>query len=141
MEDLLLALLELLLEIFGEIFPEIGAALLQIFFEFAAGALHELIQAWTIGPVVSSIGLLLVGAIAGLLSVGVVPHRLIATRVMFPGLSLLLAPLVAGSAVYVLGDRLQRFGWCSSNFGGFRGGAVFAFAMAAIRWCFIALPH
>jgi len=67
-EDLLLALLEPLLEIFGEALLEIFGAPFQLFFGFAAGALRELIRAWTIGPAVSSVGLLLVGAAAGLLS-------------------------------------------------------------------------
>ena len=131
-EDLLLALLEPLLEIFGE-------ALLQPFFELAAGALRELIQVWTIGPAVSSIGLLLVGAVAGLLSAFVVPHRLIANCLVFPGLSLLLAPVVIGSAMYFSGNRLRRFGWRPSNVTGFRVGALFAFSMAAVRWWLVGL--
>ena len=135
---MLLALLEPLLELLLEIF---GEALLPIFSKFAAGALRELIQVWTLGPATSSIGLLLIGAFAGLLSAGVVPHRLIATPVVFPGLSLLLAPLVAGSAMYFSGARLRRFGWRSSNLAGFRVAAVFAFSMALIRWWLIGLPH
>jgi hypothetical protein len=107
----------------------------------AAGALRELIHPGTIGPVVSSIGLLLVGAAAGLLSTVVVPDRLIATRVVFPGVSLLVAPLVTGSAIYFSGNRLRRFGWRPSNLLGFRGGALFAFSMAAIRWWVLSGPR
>jgi hypothetical protein len=139
-EDLLLALLEPLLEIFGEALLEIFEAPFQLFFGFAAGALRELIQAWTIGPAVSSVGLLLVGAAAGLLSAFVVPHALIATRVVLPGVSLLLAPLVTGSAMYFSGNRVRRFGWRASNLAGFRSGALFAFSMALIRWWLIG-PH
>ena len=141
MEDLFLALLEPLLEIFGELLTEIGTALLQIFFELAAGALSGLIQAWTIGPVTSSIGLLLIGAVTGLFSACVVPHRLIGTRVLFSGISLLLAPLVTGSAMYFSVNWLRCFGWRPSNLPGFRGGAVFAFSMALIRWWLVGLHH
>jgi hypothetical protein len=139
-EDLLLALLEPLLEVLGEVLLQIFFELLRTFFELASEALPELIQAWTIGPVTSSIGLLLVGAVAGLLSACVFPHRLIALRVEFPGLSLLLAPLVVGSAMYLSSHRLQRFGWHPGKLAGFRGGAVFAFSMALIRW-WLGLHH
>jgi hypothetical protein len=140
-EDLLLALLEPLLEILGEALLDIGEAVLQPFFDLAAGALRGLIQAWTIGPVTLSIGLLLVGAAIGLLSAFLVPHRLIGMRVALPGISLLLAPLVTGSAMYFSGKRLRRFEWLPSNLAGFRGGAAFAFSMALIRWWFVGLHH
>lgn len=123
MEDLLAALLEPLVELFGEVFLEILMA-----------AIGGLIHGWTIGPATSTMGLLLAGALTGLLSAFAAPHRLIAVRVAFPGLSLLVAPLAAGAAIYLQGDRLRRFGLRQSTLAGVCGGAAFAFSLALIRW-------
>ena len=135
MEDLVAELLGALLEIFGEF-------LLQILFELAAEALSGLIKRHTqIRPAVSAIRLALVGAAAGLLSAWVFPHRLIATRVVLPGVSLLLAPLATGSAMHLLGKRLRLVGQYASDLATFRGAALFAFSMALIRWWLVGRPH
>ncbi|HKW99672.1 MAG TPA: hypothetical protein VJN43_18165 [Bryobacteraceae bacterium] len=96
-----------------------------------------LIHAWTIwptGPATSTVGLLLAGAVTGLLSVFAVPHRLIAVRVAFPGLSLPVVQLAVGAALYLLRDRLRCFRWRQSTLAGECGGAAFAFSLALIRW-------
>ena len=135
MEDLLAELLGALLEIVGEF-------LLQILFELAAEALSGLIKRGRqSSPAVSAMGLAFVGAAAGLLSAWLFPHRLIATRVVLPGASLLLAPLATGSAMHLLGKRLRHVGRYASNLATFRGGALFAFSMALIRWWLVGLPH
>jgi hypothetical protein len=135
MEDLVAELLGALLEVFGEF-------LLQILFELAAEALNGLIKRdKQIRPAVSAIRLALVGAAAGLLSAWVFPHRVIATRVVLPGVSLLLAPLATGSAMHLLGKRLRLVGRYASDLATFRGGALFAFSMALIRWWLVGLPN
>jgi hypothetical protein len=134
-EDLLVALLEVLLEIFGEF-------LLQIFFELVAEALSGLINPRRqSSPAASAVGIVFVGAVAGLFSAWLFPHRLIATRVVLPGVSLVLAPLATGSAMHLLGKRLSRFGRNPSNLATFRGGVLFAFSMALIRWWLVGMPH
>lgn len=135
MGDLLAELFAALLEVFGEF-------LLQMLFELAAEAVGALIHRWRqSSPAVSAVGLVFVGAAAGLLSAWLFPHRLIETRVAFPGVSLLLAPLATGSAMYLLGERLRRAGRYTSSLATFRGGALFAFSMALIRWWVVGLPR
>jgi hypothetical protein len=134
-EDLLAELLGALLEIVGEF-------LLQILFELAAEALSALIHRRNqSGPAVSAVALAFVGAAAGLLSAWLFPHRLIGTRVVVPGVSLLLAPLATGAAMHLLGKRLRHLGQHTSDLATFRGGALFAFSMALIRWWLVGLPH
>lgn len=128
MEDLLAELVAALLEIFGEF-------LLEILFELAAEAINALIhRRRPSSPALSTVGLVFVGAASGLVSAWLFPHRLIGTRVVLPGVSLLLAPLATGSAMHLLGKRLQQVGRYTSNLATFRGGALFAFSMALIRW-------
>jgi hypothetical protein len=134
-EDLLVALLEILLEIFGEF-------LLQIFFELVAEALSGLINPRRqSSPAVSAVGIAFVGGISGLFSAWLFPHRLIAARAVLPGLSLLLAPLATGSTMHFLGKRLSRFGRNPSNLATFWGGVLFAFSMALIRWWLVGIGH
>ena len=133
MEDLLAGLLGALLEIFGEF-------LLQMLFELAAEALSGLIKYENqTRPAVSALGLAFAGAAAGLLSAWVFPHRLIATRVVLPGVSLVRAPLATGSVMHLLGKRLRLVGRYASDLATFRGGALFAFSMALIRWWLVGL--
>lgn len=159
MDELLLALLGPVLEIIGQallefVFGFVAEALQQVVGELLGGvldymvgelgakALSGLIKFWREGgPAVSAIGLAFAGAAAGLLSTFLFPHRLIATCVVPPGLSLLLAPLAAGYAMRLLGERLRDFGRSPSILATFRGGASFAFSMALIRWWLVGLRH
>jgi hypothetical protein len=135
MGDILVELVLALFEIFGEF-------LLQLLFELAAEALTRLIKRKPqVEPVATGIALALGGAAAGLLSAWLIPHRLIATRPVLPGISLLLAPLATGYAMHLLGNRLRRAGRYASDLATFRGGALFAFSMAVIRWWLVGLPR
>jgi len=131
MGDLLAQLLSTLLEIFFEF-------VLQMLFELAAEALSAVInRGRQSSPAVSMVGLAFAGAAAGLMSVWLFPHRLIGVRAVLPGVSLLLAPMAAGSAMHLLGNRLRRLGRNPSSLATFGGGALFAFSMALIRWWLI----
>ena len=55
-------------------------------------------------------------------------------RATLPGLSLVLAPLAAGGAMYLLGEGLRTLGRNPSRLATFYGGAIFASAMALVRW-------
>jgi hypothetical protein len=136
MEDLLAELLAALLEIVGEL-------LLETLFGLAAEALSALFHRWRQGSPTtgSAVGLAFAGAAAGIFSVWLFPHRLIATRLALPGVSLLLAPLATGFAMHILGKRLRHFGRYASNLATFRGGALFAFSMGLIRWWLVGLHH
>ena len=124
MADLVGALLEIL-----------GDLLIEICFEPAAEALIRLIsQRRRCSPVVCAPHLAFFGATAGLLSVWLFPHRLIVTSVVCPGASILLAPVVTGFAMQLLGRQLRRFGWYPGNLATFRCGVLFAFSMALVRW-------
>jgi hypothetical protein len=90
---------------------------------------------------VSMMGLAFAGAAAGVLSAWLLPHRLFAARAVLPGASLLLAPLATGAAMHFLGKLQRRFGRCPGSLATFRGGAIFAFSMALIRWWLAALPR
>jgi hypothetical protein len=58
---------------------------------------------------------------------------------VFPGVSLILAPLITGTAMHLLRGRLLRLELWPSNLATFLGGAIFAFAMALVRWLAVEL--
>ena len=65
-------------------------------------------------------------------------HRLINPKLLVPGISLVLAPLVAGLTLRPVGQVRTRK-QMPSQAGTFRGGALFAFSMALIRLVWIGL--
>ena len=87
-------------------------------------------------PIVAAIGHVLLGALAGAASMAVLPHRLVANPPM-AGLSLILSPLGNGLVMQAIGrwwdthpdDRPALFT--------FRAGAIFAFAMALVRFLWL----
>jgi hypothetical protein len=130
-EDFLLGLLGALFEIFGE-------AALEILFGLAAEALAAAIDRLKdAGPAALMIGVAFGGAGAGLISSWLVPHRLILTRPAMPGLSIVLAPLVTGFVMGFVGKQIRRSGRWPSSVATFRGGVVFAFSMALVRFLLI----
>lgn len=89
-------------------------------------------------PVLAGLGHLLLGLAAGVVSLMVFDRRLTPASAI-PGLSLIAAPLTTGAAMHGLGgvwplggrDRLALFT--------FRAGALFAFAMAVVRFVHLEL--
>ena len=77
--------------------------------------------------------LLVFGALAGAASALVWPHRLIREKPMVPGASLLLAPLIAARVMGWVGDRVRAQDVTPTALASARGGAIFAFGMAAVR--------
>jgi hypothetical protein len=128
-EELLLALLEALLE-----------GLVEALLEAALDALLEStkqkgrIEGWPV-----TVGVLLWGALAGFASALIFPHRLLGARSPVPGLSVLLAPLVAGTAMQWFGDWRRSRGRETTGLATFRGGALFAFGMALVRFLMLGL--
>jgi hypothetical protein len=87
-------------------------------------------------PVVAGIGLLLMGAALGEASSWVWPHRIVGPG-PYPGLSLLVSPVVNGLLADALGTWRERHGRSRSYLATFWGGALFAFGMAGARFLFL----
>jgi hypothetical protein len=87
-------------------------------------------------PLLAGIGHFLLGTLAGGVSLGIIPHRLVPQSPL-PGLSLLLSPLGNGLVMHAVGrwwddrpsDRPSVFT--------FSAGAIFAFGMALVRFVWL----
>jgi hypothetical protein len=86
----------------------------------------------------SSVAVILVmgGAIAGGITTLLVPYRVLDTPHL-RGASLVLSPLITGIVMKAYGSRRERQGLKPSYVATFWGGALFAFAMAAVRFTFV----
>ena len=116
--------------------------LLELLFGLAAEVLFGLMEDSELsGPVVTAIRLILLGTVAGFLSVWIFPSRLIAKPLVPSGTSLLLAPLVTGLAMYLIGRRLRHLKREASSLATFWGGALFAFCMSVVRGRFVGPPQ
>ena len=87
-------------------------------------------------PIVAAVGLLLIGAALGGASCWVWPYRIVAPG-PYPGLSLLISPVVNGLVADALGTWSERQGRSRSYLATFWGGALFAFGMAGARFLFL----
>lgn len=128
--------------IFGFLVDVAFQFLVEFIFEAATEAIIELFNpSRKHGTVLSTIGLVLGGAVAGVISSTLIAHRLAPNLVGVPGLSLFVAPLIAGAAMKQLGNLARRIGLNPSILLTFRGGAIFAFSMALIRFWLVGLSH
>lgn len=84
-------------------------------------------------PGVAAIGVFLMGALGGLLSWLILPGRIV-QRGPIPGLSLIVAPIVTGLVMDRWGEWRDSRGSERSFMATFSGGALFAFAMALVRF-------
>jgi len=124
--ELLEPLVELLFEVVIPILAEIASAALA----------RSKRQPPAIFP---ALPILLWGAGSGAVFCLLWPRRLLQTPPLIPGISLLLAPLLAGKAMRALGERLRARGIAPSVLATFSGGALFAFGMALVRFLWIGL--
>jgi hypothetical protein len=92
-------------------------------------------RGWT-GPLLATLGFILLGSVAGLASAAMIPERLTPV-VLMPGLSLLLAPLGTGTFMHLYGRWRQERGHDISNLATFWGGATMALGMALIRYILV----
>jgi presenilin-like A22 family membrane protease len=109
----------------------------QILFEVATELGWESVKASVrrerdVPPLLADIGHFVLGSIAGAVSL-LLFGRLFA-RGPLPGISLLLSPLGTGLAMHVLGEFWRNRGREASGLMTFRGGAIFAFGMALVRF-------
>jgi hypothetical protein len=84
-------------------------------------------------PIVAGIGLLLMGAALGAASWWAWPYRIVGPG-PYPGLSLLISPVVNGLLADALGRWSDRHVRSRSYLATFWGGALFAFGMAGARF-------
>ena len=129
MDDLLFALAELILEVLFEL---AGEAILDL----ALRALFEVLESSEFkNPLVASIGYAILGALTGGLSLVIFPHPLIHPSKIH-GVSLLIAPVITGSVMAMIGSTLHRQGKKATQIESFGYGFTFAFGMALIRLVF-----
>jgi hypothetical protein len=84
-------------------------------------------------PVAAGAGLLLIGALLGLASWWLWPYRVVASG-PYPGISLLISPVVNGLLADALGTWRENHNRPRTYLTTFWGGALFAFGMAAVRF-------
>ena len=122
-----------MIEFLLDLLVEVGG---QVLFELAAQSLTDAVGPQREArPVAAGFGHLLMGLVAGIISLGVVRHRL-TPQSPVPGISLIMSPLVTGLVMDTLG-RLWRDRGDRPALFTFRGGAVFAFGMALVRFVWI----
>ena len=133
MDDLLLALLEILAEIFFQaafefIVEYVGALVLR--------AIVAVFDASEPGnTLLASLGYIILGAAAGGLSLLVFPHPLI-HRSRVPGVSLIVSPVLAGLGMSFVGLRRRRREKRVLQIESFSCGFAFALGMAVVRFFF-----
>jgi hypothetical protein len=84
-------------------------------------------------PVLGALGALLLGAVAGAITRMAWPGRIFDPG-PFRGVSLILSPLVTGVVMDRYGEWRESRGGSRSVLATFRGGALFAFGMALVRF-------
>ena len=133
MEDLLVALLEFLLELLLEVALQAAA---EGLFAMLFTAIAEVFSPEEFRqPLVASIGYLLLGSATGGLSLIWFPFPLVHPS-RFHGISLIISPVITGSAMALLGSILRGRGKRTINLESFGYGFVFALGMAIIRFIF-----
>ena len=123
-------LLQLVLEILGQILFEFATA-------FGFESLKDSVRREReVTPLLASFGHFLMGSMAGVVSLVLFGSRL-TQRALFPGISLIASPLGTGLAMHWLGEFWRERGRDRPVLFTFRGGAVFAFGMALVRFLYL----
>jgi hypothetical protein len=118
-------ILELLFEIMGEALLEIGI-----------GAFKEAYDRANRNPVLATGSYLLLGGAIGAASGWLLPYHLVRPG-PFPGISVFLAPVVAGVAMHVFGKYRRAQGHETTNLATFHGGAAFALGASFVRFLWL----
>jgi hypothetical protein len=87
-------------------------------------------------PLLAGIGHVLMGLCGGVVSLLVFGSRVI-PRPPIPGLSLVLSPIATGIAMHWIGEFWRERGRDRPALFSFRGGALFAFGMALVRFIYL----
>jgi hypothetical protein len=113
---------ELLIQIFGELFIELGWRSVGESFKRQPN------------PVLATIGHLILGAIAGGISLLIFPKSFVAADLKL--LNLIATPLLAGVCMAIIGALLKRRGRTTLRIESFGYGFAFAFALNLVRFFF-----
>ena len=112
----------------------------QIFFEVLTGFGWDWVDsrrpAHERGPVLAGFGYLLMGLMAGVLSLLAFGTRLV-PRPPIPGLSLVLSPIATGIAMHSMGEWWRQRGRDRPALFSFWPSAIFAFGMALVRFVYL----
>lgn len=125
MDFLFELIFEILLNVVLEILAEVGLQSVKAAFEKREER----------NPFLAAFGYLILGLIAGGVSLLLFPHPFRRSQ-RFHGISLLIIPLLGGAAMSVLGMLRRRRGKSLILLDSFVYGAIFAFAMALLRYLF-----
>jgi hypothetical protein len=87
-------------------------------------------------PLLAGFGHLLMGLLAGVISVLVFGIRLV-PRPVVPGVSLVLSPIATGLAMHTIGEWWRERGRDRPALFSFWAGAIFAFGMALVRFVYL----
>ncbi len=124
-------MLEIIVELLFELVVQVlGEFLFTLGWESLGHALRGSRKA---NPILAVFGWAIIGAMCGVVSVLVVPQRLLPPS-RFPGLSLVVAPVISGVLMKAVGDRRREAGKDTTALATFWGGTTFAFALAATRY-------
>lgn len=126
-------LLELLVELIGEFLFELALAAL---IDLALRAIAKVFETFRlVNPVLASIIYVLLGALAGGLSLLIFPHPLVHPSRLH-GINLLASPVVTGLAMSQIGSILSRQGKNVTRVESFGYGFALAFGIALVRYLF-----
>jgi hypothetical protein len=130
MDELLIQLLLALAELFFEALLELGGEALLDLLSRAASKVFK--PAEPPNPVGSFLALGFLGVLVGSASIVIFPHPLF-HRSKFHGVSLILSPVAAGTAMSALGAILRKRGKQVVQIESFPYAFAFAFGMALVR--------
>lgn len=126
--------------VFEIVLQFLGEILLQVFLELIAElGLHSLTDTLKKPkhPILSTIGFAIWGALAGGISLLILPKSAI-TNIAFRKINLFLTPLIAGGIMMLIGRERSRRGSTVVRLDRFGYAFVFAFAMALVRFIWAA---
>jgi hypothetical protein len=124
---------ELLLLVFDVVLELVVQVVLEILAELGLSALQAALDRPRRSLPLAAMGLFLVGAGLGGLSLLVWPDRIFEPGPV-PGLSLVLSPVCAGAAMHAWGAYRRSRGHAVSDLATFTGGAAFALGTALVRF-------
>lgn len=129
------------MDFFVEILVELlGEVLMQLLFggavDVGSGAMRRRHASTREHPLVAAFGLLVLGAICGVLSVWIVPVRMLPIP-RLPGISLGVSPILSSIAMHRFGKWQTARGRATTSLTTFWGGGLFALALAATRFALI----
>jgi len=129
-------LVEAFAYLFGHLVVLVFELLFQVLLDFAISGYQESFDKHNRHPAEATLGYAILGALGGFVWLLFWPQRLL-PPLLPSGASLVIAPLVAGTAMHFWGRRRRTRGLRTSSLATFYGGAGFAFGVALVRLLFL----